>query len=562
MTTKGKQTRKGGRAEGALALKLFDEVFPGKSWAAWRAWVCAVFGLPMSKVEADTFRRCTGRSALPTAPCREVWTIAGRRAGKSRMAAFITVYLAACRTYHLAPGEKGIVPVISPSRAQSRVIFDYSLAMLKGIDALSQLIERETSDTIDLSNNVSIQIQSASFRTPRGFSNVGALDDEVAFWRDESGANPDVEILRAQRPSLATVPGSLLVAISSPYAQRGELFRIYDKYFGRDDSDILVWQSDTRTMNPSISERLIEQALEDDPAAASAEWLGQFRADLESLFAREALDAAVIRGRHELLPVPGFAYVGFVDPSGGSADSFTLAIAHRDGSGVPALDLVREVRPPFSPEGVTLQFAKDLKRYGISKITGDRYGGEWPREQFAKQSITYEPSELTRSELFTEMLPMVNSGVVELLDNTRLIAQLAGLERRVGRSGKDSIDHRPGIHDDLANAAAGALVHAVRSMGLATYPSTFNRCQRAASIPSFSIEECFLMGGMNIPPADACCRDCVGRKFAVGARDAYQKRTGEAIDLRTFVRQHLDFAAHPFVESVRHRAWMSRDHGF
>jgi hypothetical protein len=39
-----------------------------------------------------------------------------------------------------------------------------------------------------------------------------------------------------------------------------------------------------------------------------------------------------------------------------------------------------------------------------------------------------------------------------------LIAQLLGLERRTARSGKDSIDHAPGGHDDVANAAASALL--------------------------------------------------------------------------------------------------------
>jgi hypothetical protein len=47
-----------------------------------------------------------------------------------------------------------------------------------------------------------------------------------------------------------------------------------------------------------------------------------------------------------------------------------------------------------------------------------------------------------------------------LLDNPRLTNQLLGLERRVARSGKDSIDHAPNAHDDLANAVAGAIISA------------------------------------------------------------------------------------------------------
>jgi hypothetical protein len=51
----------------------------------------------------------------------------------------------------------------------------------------------------------------------------------------------------------------------------------------------------------------------------------------------------------------------------------------------------------------------------------------------------------------------LNSGRVELLDHPRLAAQLCALERRVTRGGRDSIDHPPGGHDDLANAVGGVV---------------------------------------------------------------------------------------------------------
>ena len=79
--------------------------------------------------------------------------------------------------------------------------------------------------------------------------------------------------------------------------------------------------------------------------------------------------------------MPGTRYFGFVDPSGGSVDSFTLAIGHRQ-EGVIVLDAVREVKPPFSPESVVSEFARLLKAYRVSIVTGDRYGGEWPRDSF------------------------------------------------------------------------------------------------------------------------------------------------------------------------------------
>jgi hypothetical protein len=160
-------------------------------------------------------------------------------------------------------------------------------------------------------------------------------------------------------------------------------------------------------------------------------------------------------------------YVAFTDPAGGSGgDSMTLAIAHPERRGeqiVMVLDLVREARPPFSPEQVVAEFATLLKRYGLTEVSGDRFAGEWPREAFRGHGVAYQVSARTKSEIYRELLPLLNSGRVELLDHPRLLAQLGALERRVGRGGKDTIDHGPGAqaHDDLANAVAGACVLAV-----------------------------------------------------------------------------------------------------
>ncbi len=139
----------------------------------------------------------------------------------------------------------------------------------------------------------------------------------------------------------------------------------------------------------------------------------------------------------------------------------TLAIAHHhDGRAV--LDVIREVRPPFSPEAVVREFAAVLKAFRITTATSDRYAGSWPTEAFQKVGITVEPSERTKSQIYQDSLPLIMSGTCELLDHARLLKQLAGLERRCARGGKDSIDHAPRQLDDVANAAAGALVAAAQ----------------------------------------------------------------------------------------------------
>ena len=142
----------------------------------------------------------------------------------------------------------------------------------------------------------------------------------------------------------------------------------------------------------------------------------------------------------------------------------TLAIAHLEGE-VAVLDAVREVRPPFSPESVVADFVEVIKSYGLTDVTGDRWGGEFVREQFDKRGIKYHVSERDRSAIYRELLPLLNSRRIELLDHARLSAQLCGLERRTARGGRDSIDHAPNSHDDVINAAAGALVLAIGGGG-------------------------------------------------------------------------------------------------
>jgi hypothetical protein len=215
-----------------------------------------------------------------------------------------------------------------------------------------------------------------------------------------------------------------------------------------------VWQAATREINASVPQSVIDAAMEEDQPRAMAEWSAQFRVDVESFVSREAVHLCVALDVHERAPMSSVRYYGFVDPSGGSADSMTLAVGHREGD-VVVLDALRERKPAFSPEDVVSEFAELLKSYRVTSISGDRYAGEWPKERFRDHGISYEPAQKPKSDLYRDLLPAINSRKIDLLDHPRLLTQLVGLERRTARGGRDSIDHAPGAHDDLANAVAG-----------------------------------------------------------------------------------------------------------
>jgi hypothetical protein len=386
---------------------LDDEILLGASikdhasFGPWKALLASVFGLPLDADQSDLYRRCTGRAATPSAPFRSVFMCIGRRGGKSVAMALMAVYLAIFRDWRpkLTAGERAVVLLVAVDRDQAKILYRYIVGILDA-PIFNTLILNYTANSLDLKGCVTIEIVTRSFRAVRGRSVCAALLDECAFYRSEDdSANPDHAVVAAIRPSMATFGNdALLIAASSPYSKRGILWDAYKRYYGKDDADTLVWQAPTRTMNPTILQEFIDSEFERDPISASAEYGGNFRNDVDAFVLAEVVDDAVVRGRHELMPLPkSWKYHGFCDPSGGSQDSFTISIAHGEDD-TAVLDCLREFRP------------------------------------------------------------MLNSGRVALLDNPKLIAQLCNLERRTARgTGRDIVDHPPNAHDDLINAAAGAI---------------------------------------------------------------------------------------------------------
>jgi hypothetical protein len=435
--------------------QLLGAVLAGPTWRAWRTLMIASMGEALRDDERVIFTQLTGRATEPLQRVEELCAVVGRRGGKSRAMATLATYIAALCKHDLVRGETGVVLLIAPDQRQAKIALDYANAAFEQSPILKQLIANRTSDTLTLTTGISIEVRAASFRRLRGPSFVACIADEAAFWySDEFSSNADVEILNAVRPGLATTGGPLIIA-SSPYAKRGVLWETHKRHYGADgDPLILVAQGTSRDFNPSLPQSVVDRALERDHASASAEWLAIFRTDIETFVPHEIV-MACIGDHNEMAPLPNPTYHAFVDPSGGSADSFTLAISHRDGERF-IIDAIREVRPPFSPEAVIDDFAKLLKTYRIARVVGDRYAGEFPRELFRKRNIFYQCAEKTKSDLFRDLLPLLNSGSIVLPRSDRLVNQLTGLERRTARSGKDSIDHCSGGHDDVANAVAGA----------------------------------------------------------------------------------------------------------
>jgi hypothetical protein len=439
---------------------LFGPIFGGDTFTAWRALLAGFYGLELDATELDTFKTLTGRQNGPQDAFAELWLAIGRRGGKSHAAAFLAVYLSCFFDYRakLAPGEVATVMVIAADRKQARAVMRYTSGLVNENPMLARMVTRENSEQIELDNRCVIEITTASHRSVRGYTLAACICDEIAFWHVD-GASPDKEIIAAIRPALATLGGKL-IALSSPYAKRGVLWDTFKRAFADDAQNrVLVARAPSRLMNPTLPQSVVDDAMRDDPEAARAEYLAEFRSDISSFLDPELIADCTRPKPRELPRVSGVSYLAFVDPSGGGADEFTLAIGHREGDAA-IIDLVQGRKG--SPAGIVAEYAQVLDRYGIKRVTGDRYAGRWPSDEFKKHGIDYQASELDRSALYLETLAALNSGRVELPPCEIVARQFAGLERRVSRSGKDQIDHAPGGHDDRANAVAGVVVLAIK----------------------------------------------------------------------------------------------------
>jgi len=428
-----------------------------RSWTTWLAVLRAAFGLVLTAEELEAFTAVAGGRSAPTERVREFWAIVGRRGGKSKMAAAVAVFLAVFVRHRLSAGEHGLVLVLAASQEQAKVVFSYARAFLTESPILRQEIDTITRSEIRLRNGITIAIHANSFRTVRGRTLCACVFDEVAIWRDEQSATPDRETYSAVLPSLLTTRG-MLIGISTGYRRQGLLYQKYRDHFGVASSDVLVVQGSTLQFNQTLEADDIAAQRAADPSAATSEWDGGFRDDIASFLDDELIEGAVKHGRPlELPPQRGIFYRAFVDASGGvGADAYTLAVGHKAGQHF-VVDLVRGTSGRFDPQEITKQYAAVLKEYHLSSVSGDHYAAEWVAGAWRACNVSYTRSELAKSAIYLETIPLFARGLVQLPDHPLLLRELRLLERRTHRSGRDAVDHPRGGHDDHANAVCGVL---------------------------------------------------------------------------------------------------------
>ena len=433
----------------------------------------AIYGLPLTEEQLAIWRTCTEREIYPAEAFSEVTVVAGARAGKdSRIAVPILLYEAVFGGYEaqLGKGELGVIPLVAQDAHATSVAFGYVKQYVMESDLLSQMTTpkdvREAE--IRLSNGIRIRCFACTAKSVRGFSIPAAVMDELAFFRVEAGAQADVEVQTAIRRGGIGFPQQRLVKISTPYAKDGLLFSDYTRYFGKPDPDVLVWRAPSLLMNPTLKASRLAREARVDAQRYAREYEALFSDDVEAFLPGPWIEAATEDGRHELEPRDGRHYIAAVDPSGGGADAFSLAIVHHE-DGRIVQDVMKSWSSSRSEKvdlaGVCAEIAAVCQRYGLYRVIGDKYAGKWAPQTFQKAGVRYVESPIDKSHAYRELEPWLAQGRLVLLEHPTMLRELRLLEKRVKPGGKTPvIDHPRGGHDDCANALALAVAELAKSI--------------------------------------------------------------------------------------------------
>lgn len=177
--------------------------------------------------------------------------------------------------------DPGLFLVVAPTLRQSRLLFGKITAIYKRLSAVPG-IRSESSTELTLDNGAHlVALPGDDDATIRGFSAPKAIFIDEAARVSEA-------VYGAVRPMLAASPSGQLIALTTPYGQRGWLYEEWT--FGKGWEMTRVTARDV----PHISEDFLAEEREGmSEWQFRAEYLCEFTDTDEQFFASELIDAAI-----------------------------------------------------------------------------------------------------------------------------------------------------------------------------------------------------------------------------------------------------------------------------
>lgn len=442
----------------------------------------AFYGLPLSEREKDIFTACTGRKEYSARPYTELTLVSGARSGKNALILTpVLLYEGLHGGFNVNRGESVVIPCI----AQDSTAADISMRLVREYARKlgGKQVADETARKVVLKSGVEFRLFPCTSKSVYGFAICGAGLDEVGRFKF-SGSDTDEDIEAGVLRGMGQFGNrAKLVKVSTPAGKAGVLWRDFERSWGRDDPHRLVWRSTSAEMAPGINAPEFLQRMRDtmDPVRYARLFEADFSDDASVFLSADVVDRATDRGclhrRREDFP-PNTRFVAFADPAGHGRDEFTLAVVAVLGRGSERrfVHAAMHVCPKGDTESMARSCVAVLRAYGLSKVHGDRATGGWVLDAFKRNGAAYEYPHLRRDErnvgrelqdkhvyasrslLYLEFSPIIRSGAVRLLDDPLLRRQLTNLEQTGER-----VEPGP-MHDDRANAVAGAVVVAMGSV--------------------------------------------------------------------------------------------------
>lgn len=420
---------------------------------------------------------------VPAVARRTVVAAFGRDSGKTELASAIGLYLAL--TVDLSkcgPGDMPRAFVVAPDLDTARLTLERALARIEASEALhDRLVGAPSTLGFTLrrldGRLVRFEVRAASRggKTIRGRSIVALILDEASLFYGEGYTVNDREIVKAGRPRL--LPGGLILLASTPWAEDGLFFELFDKNHGKPRAALAARASTLvmRDHDPEVHER-IELEREEDPDNAAREYDAQFIGTGSSLFFEpEAIARAM---------APTSAADDWTHKAAGAdlalmRDCSALAVvgARTEEDGRVIFGLVdTEIHAPKKGEplllgAVVASFTAKLVKHGLDTMSADSHQREQARRYADELGVTIEAAPEGRDakwETYATVRRLLAEGRLVLPEDARLAAQLRAIRSRPMSGGgyKVTSPRRAGQgHGDLVSALVLAVAAAHNRAG-------------------------------------------------------------------------------------------------
>lgn len=415
-----------------------------------------------------------------------VWSILGRRGGKSTLASFIVAYEATLGGHleYTKPGQEVVIYYVAQIKSVAEAQLKTIHSILLDSEVLASMIERDPSvDEIRLVNGIKIIATPPSVRARRGLSVPVAVLDESGFWfSDADSASPDVGVEDSIKYSQQQFPHYKRIGISTPWTKEGLLWKYYnagtngERLANKSGFDgVLVHYATTAAMgtlakilkSKDKEKKVLENLLEEDGLIFERESLAKFIDSISGFLPEALIKSCVTPGVKLRNPeLSKYTYIAAMDPAW-RHDAFAFVICHKDEKDVINVDVILKWKPEkgtkLNPSMVLDELKPWINTYGVGVLHSDQYHLETIQQLAADRGIVVNGLDFTKSSkprIMGDLENIFRTHSISLLDpelslaTRELIQELMSLEKVSLPSGSVRIAARQGKYDDLAMALA------------------------------------------------------------------------------------------------------------